>query len=96
MFLLMTAAVFGALVLALLWGRPAHACMTVLVGRRASENGVVLVGHNEDSRGRYVMLTHMTDPVIRTVPETVRFEPCCAELPLPADQIGRASCRERV
>lgn len=88
MFLVTTAAVFGALALVLLWGRPAHACMTVLVGRRASENGVVLVGHNEDSRGRYVMLTHMTDPVIRTVPETVRFEPCCAELPLPEASAG--------
>ena len=38
---------------------PARACTTVLVGRDASETGEVLVGHNEDSGGRYVMRSHI-------------------------------------
>ncbi len=62
--------------------RPARACTTVLVGREASETGEVLVGHNEDSGGRYVMRTHLV-PALTRGPGRVRFEPDRAELPLP-------------
>lgn len=62
--------------------RPARACTTVLVGRDASETGEVLVGHNEDSGGRYVMRTHLV-PELTRKPGRVRFEPGMAELPLP-------------
>ena len=72
---------------------PARACTTVLVGRDASETGEVLVGHNEDSGGRYVMRSHIVPALTRASGRTVRFEPDMAEL---ITKIGRASCRERV
>lgn len=62
---------------------PARACTTVLVGRDASETGEVLVGHNEDSGGRYVMRSHIVPALTRAPGRTVRFEPDMAELPLP-------------
>ena len=62
---------------------PARACTTVLVGRGASETGEVLVGHNEDSGGRYAMRTHLVPELERGSGRTVRFEPGTASLPLP-------------
>ena len=64
----------------------ARACTTVLVGKDASETGEVLVGHNEDSGGRYVMRTHIVPAAVRQVQETIRFEPNAAELPLPMER----------
>lgn len=75
---------FSFLVLFLRMGssvRPACACTTVLVGRDASETGEVLVGHNEDSGGRYVMRTHLV-PSLERRQGGIRFEPDMAELPL--------------
>ena len=75
----------------LMWttgARTARGCTTVLVGRRASETGEVLVGHNEDSSGRYVMRTHIVPPIRRGKDKTGRFEPNLAELPLPETRAG--------
>lgn len=69
-----------------LYPRPCPACTTVLVGKRASATGEVLVGHNEDSGGRYVMRTHLVSELNRERkpgPKTVRFEPECVALDLP-------------
>jgi len=38
---------------------PAHACTTVIVGREATANGSVIVGHNEDNAGRRVMTQYV-------------------------------------
>ena len=76
------------LILILISAVPARACTTVLVGRRASESGMVLVGHNEDSGGRHVMNTFITPARCHRPGETVRFEPGCAELPLPQESAG--------
>lgn len=72
--------------LCVMYSRPCAACTTVLVGKRASATGEVLVGHNEDSGGRYVMRTHFVpglDCERRLSLETIRFEPECAALDLP-------------
>ena len=66
--------------------RPAGACTTVLVGKEASRTGRVIVGHNEDSGGRYVMRTHLVPPLRRGAGQKARFEPSCAELPLPEER----------
>lgn len=75
----------AGLLLVLLLGR-AWACTTVLVGKGVSETGEVLVGHNEDSGGRYVMRTHIVPAVRHATQETIRFEPKAAELPLPLER----------
>lgn len=68
--------------------RPARACTTVLVGRRASQTGEVIVGHNEDSSGLYVMRTHLVPPVRRGQGRMARFEQDAPELPLPEASAG--------
>ncbi|MDR1379844.1 MAG: C69 family dipeptidase [Synergistaceae bacterium] len=74
------AAILGALLPA-----TAFACTTVLVGKDASETGEVLVGHNEDSGGRYVMRTHIV-PKRTDAAETFRFEPTAALLEAPSER----------
>jgi dipeptidase len=65
----------------------AFACTTVLVGKDASETGEVLVGHNEDSGGRYVMRTHIVpERALRGAAESLRFEPGTALLKLPSER----------
>ncbi|MDR1375904.1 MAG: C69 family dipeptidase [Synergistaceae bacterium] len=67
---------------------PSFACTTVLVGKNASATGEVLVGHNEDSGGRYVMKTHLVPAEARVAvtgaedisETTLRFEPEAALL----------------
>ena len=73
---------------------PARACTTVLVGRDASETGEVLVGHNEDSGGRYVIRSHIVPALTRAPGRTSSAN--LIRLLLRPTQIGRASCRERV
>jgi dipeptidase len=78
---LMTATIVGVV---LLFTAAACACTTVLVGKDASETGEVLVGHNEDSGGRYVMRTHIVPEKIvmsaGTAEAPFRFEPTAALL----------------
>ncbi len=62
--------------------RTSHACMTILVGRKASESGNVLVAHNEDAPGRYTMQTHLVRKLRRHPGTTIKFEPDTAELEL--------------
>ncbi|MDR2179442.1 MAG: C69 family dipeptidase [Synergistaceae bacterium] len=71
----------------LLTAAMAFACTTVLVGKEASETGEVLVGHNEDSGGRYVMKTHLVPAASygKTV-RTIRFELETALLDLPEER----------
>lgn len=72
--------------LVLLSARPAFACTTVLVGKDASLTGEVLVGHNEDSGGRYVMRTHLVPALDRPAGRKIRFEKNAAELTLPKER----------
>ena len=72
----------------LLTAAAASACTTVLVGKDASATGEVLVGHNEDSGGRYVMRTHIVPGLSLggTSGGTIRFEPKTAMLDLPGER----------
>lgn len=57
-------------------------CMTILAGRKASATGEVLVGHNEDAPGRFMMETHIVGKRRRHPGTKITFEPNLAELEL--------------
>ncbi|MBQ7155580.1 MAG: C69 family dipeptidase [Synergistaceae bacterium] len=57
-------------------------CMTILAGRRASASGEVLVGHNEDAPGRFIMQTHLVKKKRRHPGTTITFEPNLSALEL--------------
>ncbi|MBQ7594955.1 MAG: C69 family dipeptidase [Synergistaceae bacterium] len=57
-------------------------CMTILVGKKASASGEVLVAHNEDAPGRYIMQTHLVHKKRRHPGTMITFEPDLAKLPL--------------
>jgi dipeptidase len=78
--------VFLSLFLLLLGAGKSRACTTVIVGKRASVTGEILVGHNEDSDGRYVMWTHVVPP--KASAPSVRFEPESALIPMPGESAG--------
>jgi dipeptidase len=79
--------VAAAILGATLFTAEAFACTTVLVGKDASETGEVLVGHNEDSGGRYVMRTHIVPGrLAASAAEPLRFEPDAALLKRPSER----------
>ncbi len=61
----------------------AHACMTILVGKKASKTGEVLVAHNEDAPGDFLMQTHIVKKSTRPENSRRKFEPDLAEITLP-------------
>ena len=62
--------------------RASWACMTILVGRKASATGEVLVAHNEDAPGRFTMQTHLVQKRRRRSGKKIKFEPDLSELEL--------------
>ncbi|MBQ7219894.1 MAG: C69 family dipeptidase [Synergistaceae bacterium] len=50
-------------------------CMTILAGRRATSTGEVLIGHNEDAPGRFIMQTHLVSKRRRRPGTHITFEP---------------------
>ena len=58
-------------------------CMTILAGRNATESGHVIVGHNEDAPGRFVMQTYLNKSIHRGQNHKIKFENDLAELDLP-------------
>ena len=63
--------------------KKSFACMTILVGKKASATGEVLVAHNEDAPGRFFMKTHLVHSKHRHPGTKMKFEPYCSELELP-------------
>lgn len=61
---------------------PAQACMTILVGKNASDSGEILVGHNEDAPGRFTMQTHLVHKKRRGPGKSQKFEPDLADIDL--------------
>ena len=57
-------------------------CMTILAGRRATSTGEILIGHNEDAPGRFVMQTHLVRKKRRKPGTKITLEPNLAELEL--------------
>ena len=55
-------------------------CMTILAGRKAAQSGEILIGHNEDAPGRFIMQTHLVRKKRRKPGTHITFEPDLAEL----------------
>ena len=62
--------------------KSSYACMTILVGKKASATGEVLVGHNEDAPGRFTMQTHIVGKMCRNPNAKTKFEPNLSEIDL--------------
>ena len=58
------------------------ACMTVLVGKKASSTGEILIGHNEDAPGRFTMQTHLVKKQRRHPGTKIKFEHELSDLSL--------------
>ena len=56
--------------------------MTILAGRKASADGEILIGHNEDAPGRFIMQTHIVSKQRRKSGKHITFEPGTASLEL--------------
>ncbi len=69
-------------------GEKFYMCMTILAGRKATQSGEVLIGHNEDAPGRFIMQTHIVRKK-RRKPETLTtFEPNLSPLELSTTRIN--------
>ena len=63
-------------------------CMTILVGKKASSTGEVLIAHNEDAPGRYIMQTHLVKAQHRMPGNFIKFEADMSSLELPEERAG--------
>ncbi len=69
-------------------GEKIYMCMTILAGRKATQSGEILIGHNEDAPGRFIMQTHIVRKQ-RRKPETLAtFEPDLSPLELSTTRIN--------
>ncbi|MCX7970436.1 MAG: C69 family dipeptidase [Negativicutes bacterium] len=68
--------------------RPAEACTTVVVGRSASINGNVLVGHNEDDWDELYRQYHYMPRRTNKLGDTVRAEKDGAAIPCAYETLG--------
>ena len=63
-------------------------CMTILAGRKATQSGEILIGHNEDAPGRFMMQTHIVRKKRRKPNTHITFEPNLAPLELSTTRIN--------
>lgn len=63
-------------------------CMTLIVGRRASATGRVLVGHNEDDSGTVAVRHGLVPPARWAAGAVMPAEPGCAAIPQAAETRG--------
>lgn len=63
-------------------------CMTILAGRKATQSGEILIGHNEDAPGRFMMQTHIVRKKRRKPNTYITFELDLAELELSTTRIN--------
>ena len=56
-------------------------CSAVIVGKKASVTGEVLLGHNEDDSGNNVMVQYSVPRATHKPDELITFEPECAKIP---------------
>ena len=78
----MAAIIFLLCIVFFMSAAPSCACMTILVGRKASSSGEVLVAHNEDAPGRFTMQTHLVRKKRRRPGTMMTFEPDLAKIEL--------------
>ncbi|MBQ9433429.1 MAG: C69 family dipeptidase [Synergistaceae bacterium] len=63
-------------------------CMTILAGRKATQSGEILIGHNEDAPGRFIMQTHIVRKKRRKPSTLATFEPNLSPLELNTTRIN--------
>ncbi len=63
-------------------------CMTILAGRKATQSGEILIGHNEDAPGRFVMQTHIVRKQRRKPGTLAAFEPDLSPIELSTTRIN--------
>lgn len=78
MFLLI---LFLCILLCILLPRPAIACFTLVLGKKVSPTGAVLVGHNEDDGGRLCIRHGLITAQDWGKDTDLRFEDCSARVP---------------
>ncbi len=71
------------LILALAMG--ASACTSIIVGKKASATGEVLLGHNEDNGGRLVMPVYLVEHKVNSLGEMIQLENNTARIPQAAE-----------
>ncbi|MFU0841768.1 MAG: hypothetical protein ACFWTZ_04045 [Burkholderia sp.] len=69
-------------------GPSEDACSTIVVGRKASSTGRILIGHSEDNGGLIFNPQHYVPPARHREGEKIRYEPGTAEIPLPRETLG--------
>ncbi|PIE55151.1 MAG: hypothetical protein CSA35_01575 [Dethiosulfovibrio peptidovorans] len=79
---------FLSLLLIFLHVTAARACTCIVVGRKASATGRVLVGHNEDDPGRCVVARHLVAQGTRPKAFETAFEPCSPSLDRSGPSLG--------
>lgn len=52
---------------------PSNACFTVIVGKKVSSTGEILVGHNEDNEMRIITSQYWVDPAMHEDGELIEF-----------------------
>ena len=57
---------------------PSNACFTVIVGKKVSSTGEILVGHNEDNEMRIITSQYWVDPAMHEDGELIEFEPAAS------------------
>ena len=67
---------------------PASGCSTIVVGKKASRTGEVLLGHNEDNEGRVVVASYLMPRLKHRPGETITLEEGRAEIPQVAETAG--------
>ncbi len=76
--------IFFLILFILTFTKTSSACMTILVGKKASLTEEILIGHNEDAPGRFTMQTHLVKKRRRHPGTKIKFESDLAELELSA------------
>ena len=67
---------------------PSNACFTVIVGKKVSSTGEILVGHNEDNEMRIITSQYWVDPAMHEDGELIEFEPAAAKIPQVKKTLG--------
>ena len=65
-----------------------NACFTVIVGKKVSSTGEILVGHNEDNEMRISTSQYWVDPAVHEDGELIEFEPAAAKIPQVKKTLG--------
>lgn len=66
----------------------AEACSTLVIGKKLSETGNIIVAHNEDNGGRLFNMQHYVPAAKHKKSEMIKFEPKAAAIPQVEETLG--------